>query len=115
MPLLSWNNVEKETLGEKLGRKVINVEKATLAQIFLAKGGVIPKHHHESEELGCQLCGTAKVVLEDNEVIVHEDEIMHIPSNVPHSIVALEDCMILYVFSPLREDWVAGKDDYLRH
>ena len=39
---------------------------------------------------------------------------MHVPSNVSHSVVALEDCVMLYVFSPIRQDWLDGKDDYLR-
>ena len=114
MPLFSWDSVKKEMLSERLGRKVINGEKVTLAQIFLAKGAVIPKHHHESEEMGCQMEGTARVELEGKEVVVHKGEVMHIPSNVPHSVVALEDCVMLYVFSPVRQDWLDGKDDYLR-
>ena len=114
MQLFSWDNVKNEMLSEKLGRKVINGEKATLARIFLAKGGVIRKHHHESEEMICQLEGTAKVELEGKEFIVHKDQVMHVPSNVPHSVVALEDCVMLYVFSPIRQDWLDGKDDYLR-
>jgi quercetin dioxygenase-like cupin family protein len=114
MPLFSWDSVKKEMLSERLGRKVINGEKATLAQVFLAKGAVIPKHQHESEEMGYQLEGTAKVELEGKEVIVHKDEVMHVPSNVPHSVVAVEDCVMLYVFSPIRQDWLDGKDDYLR-
>ncbi len=115
MGLSSWGSMKKEMLSEKIGRKVINGEKMTLAQVFLAKGAVIPKHRHESEEMGCQLEGTAKVELEGKEVIVHKDEVMHIPANVPHSVVALEECVTLYVFSPIRQDWLDGKDDYLRH
>jgi quercetin dioxygenase-like cupin family protein len=114
MRLFSWDSVKKEMLNERLGRKIINGENVTLAQFFLAKGGVIPKHCHESEEMGCQLEGTAKVELEGKEVVVHKDEVMHVPSNVPHSVVALEDCMMLYVFSPIRQDWLDGKDQYLR-
>ena len=114
MPLFSWDNIDKEVLSERIGRKVFYGEKATLAQVFLAKGAVIPKHHHESEEMGCQLEGTAKVVLEGKEVTVHKGEVMQISSNVPHSIVALEDCVMLYVFSPIRQDWLDGKDAYLR-
>lgn len=114
MPVFSWDKINKEMLSEKLGRKVINGEKETLAQVFLAKGAVIPKHHHEAEEMGCQLEGTAKVELDGQEVIVHKNEVIQVPSNVPHSVTALEDCVMLYVFSPIRQDWLEGKDQYLR-
>jgi quercetin dioxygenase-like cupin family protein len=64
--------------------------------------------------MGCPLVGSAKVIAEGKEVTIHKDDVMHIPANVPHSVVALEDCVILYVFSPIRQDWLDGKDDYLR-
>ena len=114
MPLISWDSVKKEILSERIARKVINGEKVALVQIFLAKDAVIPKHQHESEEMGCPLEGSVKVEVEGKEVTVHKGEVMHIPRNVPHSVVALEDSIILYVFSPIRQDWLNGNDNYLR-
>jgi quercetin dioxygenase-like cupin family protein len=114
MPLISWDSVEKEILSETIGRKVINGEKVGLVQVFLAKDAAIPQHQHESEEMGYTIEGSAKVEVEGKEFIVHKGEVMHIPGNVPHSVVALEDSVILYAFSPIRQDWLDGKDDYLR-
>ena len=114
MGLISWDSVKREVLSERIGRKVINTEKVTLAQVYLAKDAVIPTHQHESEELGCPLEGSARVELEGKEFTIHKGEVMHIPGNVPHSFRALEDSVILYVFSPIRQDWIDGKDDYLR-
>jgi len=31
-----------------------------------------------------------------------------------HSAVALEDTLEFDIFSPIREDWLTGKDNYLR-
>jgi len=114
MPLISWDGVKKETLSKTLSRKVINGENVALAQVFLAKDAVIPKHQHVSEEMGCPLEGSARVITEGKEVTIRKGDVMHIPGDVPHSIVALEDSVILYVFSPIRQDWLDGKDDYLR-
>jgi quercetin dioxygenase-like cupin family protein len=36
------------------------------------------------------------------------------PSNVPHAAVVLEESVVLDVFSPPREDWIAKTDAYLR-
>jgi len=114
MGLISWDRVKKEILSKRISRKVINGEKVALVQVFLAKGAIIPKHQHESEEMGCPLEGSARVELEGKEVDIYKGEVMHIPGNVPHSVTALEDSLILYVFSPTRQDWLDGKDDYLR-
>ncbi len=110
----TWDTVKKEDLNPKIWRKVIAGEKAMVAQVFIAKDGVVPTHHHESEQLTYILEGALKFNLEGKEIVVHKGEVLHIPSNVPHSAVALEDTMDLDIFSPIRVDWLTGKDDYLR-
>jgi len=114
MQHLSWENVKKEVLNEKMSRKIISGEKAMLAQIFIAKGGVVPLHQHESEQLSYVLEGALKFELEGKEVVVRKGEVLLIPSHVPHSAVAVEDFFGLDVFSPIRLDWLTGKDNYLR-
>lgn len=114
MQVFSWDTVKKEVMNEKIWRKIISGEKAMLAQIFIAKDGVVPKHQHESEQLSYVLEGAIKLELEGKEVVLRKGEVLLIPSNVPHSAVALEDYFGLEVFSPIRIDWLTGKDDYLR-
>ena len=114
MELFSWENVKKEVLNEKLARKVISGEKITMAQIFLAKEAVVPLHHHENEQISSVLTGAIKFEIEGKEIVLRAGEVMIIPPNAPHRVVALEDSMALDVFSPIRTDWLTGKDDYLR-
>ena len=47
----TWDNMEKEVLSPTIARKIISGEKAMVAQVFLAKGAVVPEHHHESEQI----------------------------------------------------------------
>ncbi len=114
MEHFTWDTVRKEVMNPKIWRKVISGEKAMVAQVFIAQGGVVPTHHHESEQLTYILEGALKFELEGKEIIVHKGEVLLIPSNVPHSAVALEDTMDLDIFSPIRVDWLTGTDDYLR-
>jgi len=114
MEVFSWEKVKKEVLNAKLARKVISGEKITLAQIFLAKDAVVPLHHHENEQFSSVLTGALRFELEGKEMVLRAGEVLHIPSNVPHRVVALEDSLALDVFSPIRADWLTGKDDYLR-
>jgi len=114
MELFSWENVKKEVLNDKLSRKVISGAKITLAQIFLAKDAVVPLHHHEHEQISSVLQGALRFELEGKEIVVRPGEVLHIPSHVPHRVVALEDSLALDVFSPVRTDWLTGQDDYLR-
>jgi quercetin dioxygenase-like cupin family protein len=109
-----WDAMPKEVLSPAIARKIISGEKAMVAQVFIAKGGVVPEHHHESEQITYILQGALQFELEGKRIVVHAGEVLHIPSHVPHSAVALEDTLDLDIFSPIRVDWLKKDDEYLR-
>jgi quercetin dioxygenase-like cupin family protein len=109
-----WDDVELETMSDVISRKVISGEKGMVAQVFLKKDAVVPEHSHESEQITYILEGALKFELEGREVVVHKGEVLHIPSNVPHRAVALEDTLDLDIFAPIRTDWLTKDDSYLR-
>jgi quercetin dioxygenase-like cupin family protein len=114
MQHLEWESVKKETLNDKLWRKVVSGEKVMVARMGLSKDCVVPLHHHESEQISVVLQGAMKFVLEGREVVVRAGEVLVIPSNLPHSALAMEDSIVIEVFSPIRYDWLDGSDSYLR-
>ncbi len=114
MEHFTWDSVPLEVMSDMISRKVISGEKAMIAQVFLKKDAVVPEHRHESEQVTYILEGALKFELEGREVVVHKGEVLRIPSFVPHRAVALEDTLDLDVFSPIRKDWLAKDDAYLR-
>ncbi len=114
MQLLAWEGVKKEILNDKLWRKVVTGEKVMVAQLWLFKDCLVPLHHHESEQISLILQGALKFELAGREVMVRAGEVLVIPSNVPHSALAIEDTTGIDVFSPIRHDWLDGSDTYLR-
>ena len=110
----TWEAVPREILNPRISRKVISGEKAMVAQVFIAKGGVVPEHHHESEQITYILEGALEFELEGRTVVVSKGQVLRIPSHVPHRAVALEDTLDLDIFSPICEDWLNGQDHYLR-
>lgn len=114
MEHFTWDSVPLEVMSDMISRKIISGEKAMVAQVFLKKGDVVPEHQHESEQITYILEGSLKFELEGKEVIVNKGEVLRIPSYVPHRAVALEDTLDLDIFSPIRQDWLAKDDAYLR-
>ena len=110
----NWSKIPEEKVNDKLSRKLITGKKVMLAQVFLKKGCIVPAHAHESEQMTYILKGSLRLRLPDKEVTLNEGEVLHIPSSVEHSAVALEETLDLDVFSPIREDWLSEKDDYFR-
>jgi quercetin dioxygenase-like cupin family protein len=109
-----WNEMEKEVLSPTIARKIISGDKAMVAQVFLAKGAIVPEHHHESEQLTYILEGALEFHIDGKTVVVKAGEVLRIPSHMPHEAVALEDTLDLDIFSPIRHDWLAKDDAYLR-
>ena len=114
MEQYTWESMDKEVMNERIWRKVITGEKAMVAQVFIAKGGVVPEHHHEAEQITYIMEGVLQFRIEGKDVVVGKGQVLLIPSNVPHSAVALEDTLDLDIFSPIRHDWLNKTDDYLR-
>jgi len=112
-----WDDMPRETVNPLLDRRLITGERIMLAHVYLKKGCVVPRHSHENEQLTYVLEGALHFWLgedESEEVVVRAGEVLTIPSHLPHKALALEDTLDVDVFSPPREDWLAGTDAYLR-
>jgi quercetin dioxygenase-like cupin family protein len=112
-----WDDMTREKMIAGVERRFLYGEKAMLAQIWIKKGTVVPRHVHLAEQLSYIVEGVLRLRLGEDLGEVHDlhaGEVLVIPSNVPHDAVALEDVYDLDVFSPPREDWIKGEDAYLR-
>ena len=110
----TWDAIDKEILSPTIARKIIAGEKAMVAQVFLAKGAVVPEHKHESEQITYILEGALLFEIDGKEILVGKGQVLRIPSWKPHKATALEDTLDLDIFSPIREDWLKKDDEYLR-
>src|SRR5258708_34253548 len=102
MQYYSWDDFPLEVMSDSISRKIITGEKAMVAQVFIKKGGIVPEHSHESEQITYILEGALEFHLNGKTVAVHKGEVLHIPSYMPHSAVAIEDTLDLDIFSPIR-------------
>ena len=115
---IRWNDLPKEKLSNYIDRRMITGDKAMVTHVYLKKGAIVPMHHHVNEQLTYVLEGTLKfwIGTEDAEaIVVRSGEVLVLPSNVPHKAEALEDTLDVDFFTPPRQDWLDGTDDYLRH
>jgi quercetin dioxygenase-like cupin family protein len=112
-----WDDMPRERLSDLLERRFITGEHVTLAQFFLARGCIVPRHSHASEQMTHVVSGRLRLRLGPElaeQVEVGPGEVLLIPSNLPHDAEALEDTMAFDSFSPIRQDWLERRDDYLR-
>lgn len=114
---IRWDDVPREQVIPDLSRKLVTGERMMLAHVFLDEGCVVPKHSHENEQITWIVSGTLRFWIGEEgeeQIDVRAGEVLHIPSNVPHKALALEDTFDVDIFSPPRQDWLDGSDSYFQ-
>jgi quercetin dioxygenase-like cupin family protein len=115
--LFRWESMPKERLSDKLDRRMITGDRMMITHVYLKKGAIVPRHHHENEQITYILEGALRFRLGaggEEQIDVRAGEVLCIPSNLPHSAEALEDTLDVDIFDPPRQDWLDGTDQYLR-
>lgn len=104
-----WSDLPADRPMALLERRRVIGEKAMISHVRLAKGCLVPTHAHENEQFACVLSGRLRFVLgavgtaEHRVVEAGAGEVVALPGNVPHSAEALEETVVLDVFSPPSE------------
>jgi quercetin dioxygenase-like cupin family protein len=112
-----WEDIPREKLSEVIERRLVTGDRMMLSHVYIKKGGIVPRHQHENEQLTYILEGGLRFWIgedESQQIDVMAGEVLHIPSMVFHKAEALADTLDVDVFSPPREDWLNKTDDYLR-
>ena len=112
-----WADIPEEQLSDTISRKLITGDGMMLAHVYLKKGAIVPLHSHHNEQLTYILSGALHFFIgadRSREVVVRAGEVLHLPSNIPHEAIALEDTLDVDVFNPPRQDWLDKTDSYLR-
>jgi quercetin dioxygenase-like cupin family protein len=103
-----WDEIALEKVTEMVSRKVVSGAHETIAQVYLKRGALVPRHQHPNEQMTCVLQGALRFVVDGEEVTVRDGEVIHIPLGVPHQAEAIEDTFVLDLFSPVRADWASA-------
>jgi quercetin dioxygenase-like cupin family protein len=104
-----WNVLPQDHPMAMLARRRVIGRQAMISQIILQRGCVVPTHAHANEQFACVLTGRLRFGLGDEgspgrrEVIVAAGEVLLLPAHVPHSAEAIEDTVVLDIFSPPSE------------
>ena len=103
-----WAELDLDKVTDLISRKLVSGDRQMLAQVYLKKGALVPRHSHESEQLTYVLEGMLKVRVAGENVVVGEGEGIRIPPGVVHQAEALTDTFELDLFSPVRGEWLEG-------
>ena len=86
---------------------LVHGEKTLMGQFKIAKGSAIPAHSHPHEQTGIMISGKLRFNVDGEIMDAEAGDSWCLPGNVEHSAEALEDSIIIEVFSPVREDYLS--------
>ena len=108
MQTFKWDTVATEQVTDNIKRRIIVGTKEMLVRWELNKGALVARHSHPHEQIVVMMHGKLRLIVGDAETIMGRDDIAVIPPNVPHEAQALEDTVVMDIFSPPREDFLDG-------
>ena len=85
--------------------KLIHTETNTLNFIEVKTASVVPLHQHEHQQLSFVLEGKFELTVDGVAKVLEPGLFAVIPPNVIHGGIAVTDCKLIDVFSPVREDY----------
>ncbi|MDL2226966.1 cupin domain-containing protein [Deltaproteobacteria bacterium OttesenSCG-928-M10] len=98
---------EAKPIGEGMARKVLCYSpQLMICEISLKKGALVPEHRHPHEQSTYVVSGRCRAFINDEAHEMTAGDNVFFKSDMPHRIEALEDTVVLDIFTPMREDFV---------
>ena len=77
----------------------------TFGYVEIKAGSNLPAHHHVHEQITYIIEGQLDMMIGGEPYSLTPGMYHVIPSNTPHSAIAVTDCKAIDVFNPVREDY----------
>jgi quercetin dioxygenase-like cupin family protein len=106
-----WSRIPSVELGGGIARQMIVGERLMICRLRIAPHVVTPTHDHPHEQMTLVERGRVRFTIGEEERIAQSGDILHFPPGCWHGATMLDEEVILIdIFTPLREDFLAGVD-----
>jgi len=87
-------------------RTLVHGELTLMGEFQIDAGAVIPVHQHPYEQTGYLVSGRLRFEVEGAERVAGPGDSWNLARGVVHGATALEDAVVVEVFSPPRQDYL---------
>ena len=105
MPFVYLEGVAERQMMPGFHARMHHAENMTVSQWRIEAGAKLPEHSHPHEQVTVILEGSFEMTVDGEKKVIKPGDLVVIPSQAKHSAIALTDCRIMDVFSPVREDY----------
>ena len=100
-----FRKIESKEIIPGFSGKFIHTEFLTLALWTIQGKSTLPLHQHVHEQVTQLISGEFEMTIGGVYKKISTEEIVVIPSDVPHEGKALSECIVFDIFTPVREDY----------
>lgn len=105
--VVNYENVKPTKAGEGVERKILASGGTMMSvEVTFEKGAIGAIHTHPHEQISYVLSGSFEFDLNGEKHIIKTGDSYYVEPNVPHGVIALENSVILDIFTPQREDFL---------
>jgi len=105
MSLVNLKEQDGKVIFPGYNGKFAHSQSMTVAYVSVDEGAELPEHKHPQEQIVNVVDGKFELTVEGVPHVLERGTPYVLHSNVPHAGKALTPCLILDVFSPVREDF----------
>jgi len=87
-------------------KTLVHGERTLMTEVKMDKGAVIPPHSHPHEQTGYLVSGHLDFVADGEHIDAKVGDSWNIAGDIAHGATAIEDSVIVEVFSPVRGDYL---------
>ncbi len=103
-------DVKVEDLGGGIKRQILGYgDDLMLVRVQFQKGAVGVLHRHDHRQVTYVEAGSFEVEIDGEKSVLKAGDCFFVPKNLLHGCVALEEGVLIDVFTPHREEFLNGK------
>lgn len=106
MPYIDFTTRKKVKIFEGVTASLYHSDDITFAHVTLVKDAIVPEHNHVHEQWAHVIEGELLFKLNGKQKLLTAGMTAFIPSNSPHSAIAITECKVIDCFLPVRKDFV---------
>lgn len=106
--IVNNSEVNLQQLEEKVARKILGCGGSIMmVEVHFKKDGIGEEHSHDQhEQVSYVTKGSFEVTVGDEKKILQQGDSFYAGKNVVHGVLALEDGILVDVFTPIRGDFL---------